>query len=166
MDIQVERVPLKDKPILENLLSMYCYEWSQYDKSDVNSQGSYGYRIDEYWENDNFHPFFVKVDGVLAGFVLVNNEFDIHTDYDYAMAEFFIMYKYRLSGIGQYVANTIFDRFHGKWELKRHPHNTASVAFWDKVVDAYTQGNFEIIKSCPSVVYHDGTYADILSFEN
>jgi predicted acetyltransferase len=166
MDIQVERVPLKDKPILENLLSMYCYEWSQYDKSDVNSQGSYGYRIGEYWENEKYHPFFIRVDGILAGFVLVNNEFDIHTDYDYAMAEFFIMFKYRQSGIGRSVANTLFDKFHGKWELKRHPHNVVSVQFWDKIVSEYTKGNFKIIKSCPSVVYHDGTFADILAFEN
>ena len=166
MDIQVERVPRQDKPILENILSMYCYEWSQYDKSDVNAQGSFGYRIGEYWKNEKYHPFFIRVDGTLAGFVLVNNEFDIHTDYDYAMAEFFIMFKYRKSGIGRSVATTIFDKFHGKWELKRHPHNIASVQVWDKIVSEYTHGNFEIIKSCPNVVYHDGTCADILAFEN
>jgi predicted acetyltransferase len=166
MNIEVVPVLLEEKQILNNLLAMYCYEWSQYDKSDVNPQGSYGYRISEYWENENFHPFFIKADGMFAGFVLVNNEFDIHTDYDFSIAEFFIMFKYRHSGIGRYVANTIFDEFHGKWELKRHPHNLVSVKFWDKIVAEYTEGNFDIIRSCPGIIYNDGTFADILSFEN
>jgi predicted acetyltransferase len=63
-------------------------------------------------------PFLVRVDGKLAGFVLVAR-------YDYltgikdtwVMAEFFIMRKYRLHGIGEYVACHIFNQFPGDWQV-------------------------------------------------
>jgi predicted acetyltransferase len=84
----------------------------------------------------------------------------VRKDYDFAMSEFFVMYKYRKSGIGRYAAKTIFNMFHGKWELKRHPKNINSVYLWDRIIDEYTNGKFELIKSCQAVVYQDGTFAD------
>jgi len=168
MNIEIEKVIFEEKQILNNLLKMYCYEWSQYNNIDVDNQGSfeYEYHISDYWDKENHFPFFIKVNGILAGFVLIDDEFDLHLNYDYAMSEFFIMYKYRQTGVGRYVANAVFDMFHGKWELKRHPHNIASVRFWDNIVSDYTGGKYEIIKSCQDVVYQDGTCADIISFEN
>jgi predicted acetyltransferase len=168
MNIEVIKVLLEEKQILNNLLKMYCYEWSHYNKFDVNHQGEYEfeYHIADYWDKGNHYPFFVKVNGILAGFVLIDGKFELHSNYDYEMAEFFIMYKYRLAGVGRYVAKAVFDMFHGKWGIERHPHNIASVRFWDSIVDEYTEGKYEIIKSCPDVVYHDGTCADIISFEN
>ncbi len=147
---------------------MYCYEWSQYNKIDVNSKGEYEfeYHISKYWNKENHYSFFIKVDGVLAGFVLIDDDFDIHMDYDHAIADFFIMHKYRRSGVGRFAAKAIFDMFHGKWEIEHHPHNIGSVKFWDSIVDEYTGGKYEIVKSCKYVVYYDGTCADIISFEN
>jgi len=168
MDIAIEKVRLEEKSILGNLLKMYCYEWSQYNGLDVDDQGIYEYEhhLSNYWIKEKYYPFFVRVDGVLAGFVLIDTDFDIHFNYDYAMSEFFIMYKYRRAGIGRYVARNIFDMFHGNWELKRHPQNGVAVKFWDSVIDEYTGGNYEIINACKNVVYQDGTCADILSFAN
>lgn len=165
MDIQVVKVYCDEKEILQNLLQLYCYEWSQYDKLDVNKFGLYEYELLDYWTEEKHYPFFIKVDGKLAGFILVDNCFDICKDYDFAMSEFFVMHKYRTAGIGKYAAKIIFDMFHGKWELKRHPKNTAAVYFWDKIIDEYTNGKFKIIKSCQEVAYQDGTFADLFFFE-
>jgi predicted acetyltransferase len=90
-------------------------------------------------------------------------EFKIETNY--CMSEFFVMYKYRKMGIGTYAANKIFDKFKGKWQLKRHPKNEASVKFWNKVIAEYTKGKYELKKSWPEAIYADGTYADIFIFE-
>jgi len=165
MDIQLEKVDYVDKEILQNLLELYCYEWSQYDKLDVNQFGSYGYEVRDYWIEENHYPFFIKVNGKFAGFVLIDNHFDVRRDYDFAISEFFVMYKYRKAGVGRYVAKIIFDMFHGNWELKRHPKNIAGVYFWNKIIDEYTNGKFELIKSCQEVIYQDGTFADIFFFE-
>lgn len=52
--------------------------------------------------------------------------------------------------------------------LKRHPHNIGSVHFWNKVIDEYTGGNYELIEAYPNkeVDYDDGTPADVFLFEN
>lgn len=168
MNVEVVKVPIEEKQILNNLLKMYCYEWSQYNGFDVNEKGEYQfeYHLINFWEKENHYPFFIKVDGVLAGFVLIDNEFALYKDANYAISEFFVMYKYRRSGVGRYAAKAIFDEFHGKWEIVQHPHNTTSIGFWDSVVAEYTNGNYESTRSCKDVKYHDGTYADILSFKN
>jgi predicted acetyltransferase len=168
MRIEIVEVPLEEKPVLLNLLKMYCYEWSQYTKFDVNNQGEYEfeYQISNYWDKEKYYPFFIKVNGILAGFVLIADDFELNLNSDYAISEFFVMYKYRRAGVGRYAAKVVFDMFHGKWEIGRHPHNTASVRFWDSIVDEYTDGNYEVIKSCKDLVYHDGTLGEIILFEN
>ena len=57
---------------------------------------------------------------------------------------------------------------YGKWQLKRHPHNTASVYFWNQVVNEYTKGKYRLIERYPNkeVDYEDGTPADVFFFEN
>ncbi len=168
MNAEVIKVSLEEKPALCNLLKMNCYEWSQYTKYDVNHQGEYEfeYHLSDFFEKDNHYPFFIKVDGILAGFVLIADDFEVHLDSDYAISEFFIMHKYRRMGVGRYAANAIFDMFHGKGEIGRHPHNIPSAKFWDSIVDEYTGGKYDIIESCQDFVYHDGTCGDIISFEN
>jgi len=168
MNIKIVKVLLEEKPILLNLLKMYCYEWSQYNKVDVNNRGEYDfeYHLSDYLEKENHYAFFIKVDGILAGFVFIDDDCLLHADSNYAMAEFFVMHKYRRAGVGRYVAKAVFDMFHGKWEVGLNPHNLPSVGFWDSVVREYTGGKYELVKSYPKFVYHDGTLGDIFSFEN
>jgi predicted acetyltransferase len=60
----------------------------------------------------------------------------------------------------------VFDMHRGRWQLKRHPANTASVYFWDKAIDEYTNGQFELVRAYPGTAYDDGTLADVFFFEN
>jgi hypothetical protein len=60
----------------------------------------------------------------------------------------------------------MFDLFHGKWQVKRHPHSKDSVIFWDRVIDEYTHGKYILKEAHPDVIYDDGTPADIFYFEN
>ena len=78
------------------------------------------------------------------------------------------MNKYRRKGYGKEAAIQIFNMHHGKWQLKRHPHNIASVYFWDNVINEYTSGNFRLVRNYPNeeVNYEDGTPADVFFFAN
>lgn len=167
MTIEIVPVEATEKEVLRNLIEKYDYEFSQYDNRDVNKLGLYGYKyVDQYWTEKNRWAFFVKVDGNLAGFAMVNTCPEAKEATDYSLCEFFILYKYRRLGVGKYAAHKVFDRFKGKWQLKRHPKNSGSVVFWDKVVDAYTQGNYRLVKGYPDSAYADGTLGDIFFFEN
>jgi predicted acetyltransferase len=166
MDIQVVKVNNDEKEILQKLLELYCYEWSQYNKLDVNQSGSYEFALLDCWTKENHYPFFIKVDGKLAGFVLVDKDFAVRKDYDFAMSEFFVMHKYRTSGVGRHAAKTIFNMFHGKWEVMCHPDNIKSIYFWKKIIDECTNGKFEFMESCQEAAYQDGTLADLFFFES
>ena len=168
MNVEVVKVPLEEKQILTNLVKMYCYEWSQYNKYDVNDKGDYEfeYQLSSFWKKEKHYPFFIKVDGILAGFVLIDDDFKLYQNSDYAISEFFVMYKYRRTGVGRKAAKIMFDMFRGKWEIVRHPYNGNSIRFWNSVVEEYTNGKYEIINDCSDAVYPDGICADIVSFEN
>lgn len=166
MNIEVIEAKREDREIFKKLLELYCYEWSQYNKLDVNERGSYEFANSDFWEKKDNHPFFIKVDHKLAGFALIDKDFSVRKDYDFAVSEFFVMHKYRTSGIGKFVAKTVFDKFHGKWEVMCHPANKASIHFWQKVIEEYTAGAFEHVEACKEAVYQEGSYAELFFFEN
>ena len=166
MNISIEFVEKCEKEILKNLLEKYHYEHSQYDNRDVNNLGLFGYDyLDNYWTEENRFPYFVKVDGKLAGFVMVNDYLEAKFETNYTISEYFIMYKYRQKGIGKYVLKYILDKHKGKWQLNFHPKNEISKEFWIKAIAKYTKGKYEI-KSDPEWIYEDGTIGYTLLFES
>jgi predicted acetyltransferase len=167
MKVKLVRIKITEKEILKNLLEKYNYEFSQYDKTDVNKLGLYGYDwLDYYWTTENRFPYFITADNVLAGFVLISNNPEIAMETDYTIAEYFVMYKYRRSGIGKYILYQILNKYKGTWQIKYHPKNTVSEKFWNNVIHEYTQGEYRIIKNNPDTLYHDGTTGEVILFDN
>lgn len=168
MIVELKQVTFDEKEILRNLLEKYDYEFSQWDKRDVNNLGLYGYQyLDHYWTEDKRWAYFILVDKKLAGFAMITNLPDVDDrETDFQMAEFFILHKYRRMGVGKQAFYKVLELHKGKWHLKRHPANISSVHFWDKVINEYTNGNFELVNSYPRTEYDDGTLADVFFFNN
>jgi len=125
MDISLIEVDEADRAVLRRLIELYRYDFSEFDRSDVGPHGEYGYPyLDNYWTEPGRHPFLVRVDGHWAGFALVRQipPFD--------MAEFFVMRKYRRTGLGRIVAAELFHRFPGPWQVRQLRSNPAATAFW------------------------------------
>ena len=166
MNISIVSVSKDEKEILRNLIEKYEYEFSLYNKNDVNDLGLFGYDyLDNYWTEDNRFVYFIKVDNKLAGFVMVNDYPIKNMETSYTMSEFFVLYKYRNLGVGSFVAKSMFNNFKGKWGLMYHPKNITSKNFWNKVVNEYTNGKYKIIKNNKDAYYADGTISEILLFE-
>jgi predicted acetyltransferase len=168
MEVKLYQVQLEDREILANLLEKYDYEFSQYDNRDVNKLGLYGYPyLDSYWLDDDRYAYFIKVDDKLAGFIMVNNyqpEGAMKTDFQ--IAEFFVLFKYRRSGVGKQAFYSVLDKHKGRCGLGWHPKNIASAQFWEKSINEYTDGKFEITRSYPLLEYPDGTFGDVCIFDN
>ncbi len=62
---------------------------------------------------------------------------------DFSMAEFFIAGPWRRRGVGQEAVRLIFDRFSGRWHIMEYLRNPRAVAFWRRVVSAYTDGRYQ-----------------------
>lgn len=62
---------------------------------------------------------------------------------DFSMAEFFIARPWRRRGVGQEAVRLILDRFSGRWHIMEYMRNPQAVAFWRRVVGAYTAGQYQ-----------------------
>ncbi len=168
--VELIEVTAARKDVLNNLLEKYLYGFSQWEKTDLGEDGLYHYEwTDAYLTEARRYPYFIRVDGKLAGFVLISDYPEVPEDTtDFCLSEFFILHKYRRNGCGRSAVFQVLDRHHGRWQLKCHPHNLASVCFWSRVIDEYTGGRFRLVKSYPNeeVNYEDGTLADVFFFEN
>lgn len=168
MKLSIERVKIDQSDILLNLIEKYEYEFSQWNKRDIDESGLFGYpNLDDYFNKEHYGAFFIMADGKLAGFAMIDNQAEVDDrDTDFRMAEYFILHKYRRYGLGKLAFLELLAMHPGKWQLRLHPHNEASVYFWERVVSEYTNGDYEFIRFYPNTAYFDGTLGHIFFFNS
>jgi predicted acetyltransferase len=144
-NIEVSPATVAERPVLRHLMELYQYDFSEFDSADLGPLGLYDYPyLDHYWVEPERSPFLVRVNGNLAGFVLVARYNYLTGNKDaWVMAEFFILRKYRHQGVGEHVAHFIFDKFPGAWQVGQITENFTATAFWRKVIARYTHDNFQ-----------------------
>lgn len=146
MKIEVVPALIPDKPILQQMMELYQYDFSEFEDTDLNEQGYFGYPyLDYYWVERDRYPFLVRVEGKLAGFVLAN-QFTYLPGSQYSIGEFFILRKYRRRGIGRQVAFQIFDLFRGVWEIHQVQTNIVAQNFWRHTIAVYTRNAYTEIE--------------------
>jgi len=146
VNIEVQQAALEDKTILRHLMELYANDLSEFDQCDVDAHGLFGYsRLDHYWTEPGRYPFLVRVEGKLAGLVLVRTLDESSHSLTHSIAEFFILRKYRHQGIGRIVAQRIFDMFPGQWSVAQMDSNRPAQVFWGKVISEYAQGDLHEI---------------------
>lgn len=145
LDLRVMRATPSDRLPLQHMLELYQHDLSDYWDMELDEHGLYGYRLDAYWLNANYHPFVFRVGGRYAGFALVN-DMVCRPDSHYWMAQYFVLRRYRGRGVAQRAALQIFDTLPGRWEVAQVPRNLPAQAFWSKVIAGYTVNDFEVAR--------------------
>ncbi len=145
-NIQLIPASIKDYPVIQNMARFYVYDMSEYlghEKGwEMPENGLYEcIDFKKYWEDPDAHPFLIRIDQEIAGFVIIDKK-GSRPDIDFNMAQFFIVRKFKHQGIGRYVATYCFDRFKGTWEVMVLPGNTGAYEFWKKVVQDFSKGDF------------------------
>ncbi len=145
MNISIEPILIEQKSVFVQMLELYNYDFSEFSDDDIDEYGYFGYEyIDDYWNEDGRYPFFIRVDGKLAGLVLIrscceyNNLSNPHN-----IAEFFVMKKYRHKGVGKVASMKIFDMFPGDWEISVWTNNLPAHNFWKRIISEYTNGKYD-----------------------
>lgn len=70
--LELIQVTIQQKPMLENLLELYAYDFTEFCDFDIGDNGFYGYEeLSLYWTDPNRLPYFIYVEKKLAGFVLI-----------------------------------------------------------------------------------------------
>lgn len=154
MDIEIVEARESDEAVIRNLFPLYIHDLSEFTGWDVPDNGIFvaSDLLVQYWgrkpQNLRFRwgeglrgfPFLIRVDGKLAGFVLIR---EMGKDPDlYDVGEFFILRKFRGKGVGKEAAHRAFDRFPGGWQVRELLENTPAQAFWRRIIDEYTGGDY------------------------
>jgi predicted acetyltransferase len=132
--ITLEAISPADRPTLRNLCQFYEYDFSEIEPMAVGPDGRYHQLDDVAFD----HGYFIRIEGALAGFVLVNRQPSKRGEHDvWWMEEFFVLRAYRRGGVGMTAARLVFDRHPGEWEITQTASNRQAIAFWRKAVSGY-----------------------------
>jgi predicted acetyltransferase len=141
MHVKVEKAVLENKMLIDNLMQYYFYDFSEFLDMHVKGNGRFGDypNLNAYWSEEGHFPYLVIYEGRYAGFILVKKA-ESGGKERFLISEFFIMKKYRKSGLGKASAHQVFDRHKGNWEVLQVEKNLPAQAFWRKVISQYTNG--------------------------
>ncbi|MGP1907780.1 GNAT family N-acetyltransferase [Metabacillus sp. JX24] len=146
MSYQLSLADVSKKPVFENLMQFYLYDFSEFNDAAVNHNGlfnPYAY-LEKYWVEEGRFPYLIRQNGEYAGFALVR--FDM-SDNVFSIAEFFILKKFRRNSLGTAVAHDLFRIHQGKWEVTQIERNVPARRFWEKTISMSADGEYSNISS-------------------
>ena len=101
-------------------MELYQYDFSIYSNDDVRENGYFGnFQDDKYWNTEGRYQYLIRVNGNIAGFILV----EACAEYNelpntYNIQAFLVLQKYRRHGVGKAAAMSVFDKHKGNcWQL-------------------------------------------------
>ena len=127
-------------PILANLFELYGHDFSEFHDLEIGPDGRFGYTsLPLYWSEAGRHAFLVRMDGRLAGLILVKRGSEVSANASvWDMAEFFVLRGYRRRGIGIQAAHRVWKQFPGQWEVRVMESNLLARRFWASAISTFT----------------------------
>jgi predicted acetyltransferase len=141
VEVVVRRALPDDRLPIFRMLELYQHDLSDIWDQDIDIHGEYGYPLDRYWSSRQCHPFVATVNAKYAGLALVGPAVKVGPS-GHWMDQFFVLKKYRRSGVGRALARAVFDALPGTWEVGQMLRNEPAQAFWRKIIGEYTGGAF------------------------
>ena len=142
--------PAAQRPVLDRLLQLYKYDFSEFAPigspyGEVDEEGRFASYpgLESYWQGNGRIPLLIRADDHLAGFALVHQWSALELPLDHAVAEFFVLRKYRRARVGTRAALSIFRRYPGRWKVGVAWYNPPALAFWRSVTEQAAPGEVE-----------------------
>jgi len=143
-EIVLKAASSSDEALLSNLLELYIHDLSDvFPELELGSDGRFGYpQLPLYWsEQERRFAFLLRCDGRVAGFVLATRGSPATEDTDVLdIAEFFVMRRYRRSGVGRRAACLLWRALPGQWTVRVSEGNRGALHFWAGVIAEFTNG--------------------------
>jgi predicted acetyltransferase len=136
--VAVTAASAADKAVIAGLFQFYVYDFSAFEELYFEPNGRfapYGY-LDSYWAEADRTPLLVRVDGHLAGFVLLNRHSHNQAAIDHNIAEYFVARRFRRGGVGAEVLRQVVKGRAGRWEAAIMQRNEGAKAFWPAAIAA------------------------------
>ena len=157
MNVRLKLATGDEAQIIKNLWSLYQHDLSAFngaaanryglfsDDDNVSSLAQHLDSLDPWWQDPNaLFPYLIVVDGSPAGFNLIagRSRLPHNIPADFVVHEFFILHAYRDNTVAERAAVDGFNRHRGVWEVVTYPTHRRAIAFWRRVINQYTSGQF------------------------
>ena len=133
-------------PLVQDLARFYLYDIARQIGPDDEWVANHAWRREpkdlSYAWNDGNHPLLIEVDGTLAGFCLIDR-YALVPGTHWNMSQFFVLGPWSGRGVGRRAAVSAFERLPGRWQVMQVAENSDAIAFWRRIIDAWTGGGFE-----------------------
>ncbi len=144
MNIELQRVTIAEKSILRNLVHLCMHDYSEFDQFEIGLDGMFAYRwFEAYFQEKERHAYLISINKNLAGFVMVRMN-PGNEDWDYQIAEFFILRRYRRLGIGTLVSQQLLNKYTGLWEISYSASNQAASKLWNSILKDYPNKQHQV----------------------
>lgn len=143
--VKIVAATREQESVLANLLELYAHDFSEVMNLEIGEDGRFGYEhLPLYWSEADRHPFLIRADGHIAGFVFVTKGSRVSGDEGvWDVAEFFVLRAHRRRGVGVRAALAVWRMFPGRWEVRVLEQNEAARNFWRRAVREFTGDEIE-----------------------
>jgi len=140
--MSVERVygSSGERAALEQLLQFYIYDFAEFlpleRRVGLRDDGRFPPlpHVDEYWTEADRSVWFMRAQGVLCGFALLNRHSHAGLPVDFNVGEYFVARPYRRTGIGARAIVHLLRGHPGEWEIAIGARNQPAQAFWPRAI--------------------------------
>jgi predicted acetyltransferase len=141
MSLTLRKARLDDYPALQQMLELYQYDLSDIWAQDADAEARYGYKLERFKLDERYHAHVAMEGAQYAGFALVAPAAVTSKEGSW-MEQFFVLKRYRRTGIGRALALHSLESHPGPWEVGQMPSNVAAQTFWRKVISERTRGEY------------------------
>ena len=128
-----------DQPLLAALLDSYAREFSLFHPVEFEADGSFVYpHLPSYWCEPGRFPFLIRMDGEIAGFVLVARQDSLSGEAVFDIDQFYVAPGFRRHGAGTEAAHDVWKRFPALWQVRVLDANQPAIRFWQSAVSRFT----------------------------
>lgn len=149
MSVERVRGTAGERAALEQLLQFYVYDFAELlppeRRVDLRDDGRFPPLpgVDAYWTAEDRSVWFMRVNGVLCGFALLNRHSHSGLPVDFNVGEYFVARPYRRTGIGTHAIIELLHGHPGVWEIAIGARNLPAQAFWQRAIAGARIANLE-----------------------
>jgi len=138
--VEIDRIPASQRFALDQLLQLYVHDFSDFLRpeqlADVGEDGRFAPfpRVEAYLAAPDRSAWFIRVNGKIAGFALIDAHAHSGQAVDYNVGEFFVLRRYRRGGVGARALAALLAAHRGVWEIAIGARNAPAQSFWPRAV--------------------------------
>jgi predicted acetyltransferase len=138
----ITKIGRESDVVLRNLFEHYLHDMAEWFDIDTKADGSYSYDTSQIWEK-GYDAYLAKVGDSIAGFALIGSAAEWLGDIGaHDVDEFFVIRRFRRSGVGRRMATFLWDERPGEWLVRVLEGNAPAVSFWRTAILSYSLDSF------------------------